>query len=268
MFLTRLSTIVAFCGLFICVVLSEADVVDSLESRAQEAAKKKRAPKYYHNVVIAHAVLACLVWVMVIPTGSILMRVLPKRFAFRVHAFFQSFGVILYIAAVGMGIWMGRTTSKLNNYHSILGLVIFALVGFQVIAGAIHHWVFYKKTLKRSNLSRAHLWLGRILITAGMINGGLGFKLSSPDWHYGVRVASTGDIAAYSILCGLFWFAYVFIVICYEVRSVPERPAVFDSDSDQIQEVKRENRSAAHKRSLGRQEKVRTHKGRPGVLVV
>lgn len=228
-----------------CVALGEPDITSSLEPRAPVAAqRKKHAPKHYHKVVIAHGVMASLAWVIIFPSGSIFMRVLPNGYAFKVHAFFQSFGIILYIAAVGMGIWMGRTTDKLDNYHTILGLVIFGLVAFQVIAGAIHHWVIYKKTHKRSNLARIHLWLGRILITAGMINGGLGFKLSSPDWHYGVKVASTGDIVAYSILCVLFWLAYILIVVYYEVRPGPSGGTVSDSDSDGMQEVKRELRTS------------------------
>jgi hypothetical protein len=53
-------------------------------------------------------------------------------------------------------------------------------------------------------ISYMHIWLGRILVTAGIINGGLGLLMA-------YRPPTVGQIAAYSVLAGIVWV--VFIVV-------------------------------------------------------
>lgn len=185
-------------------------------------------------MVVTHAILASLAWVIFFPLGSILMRLLSGRYAFRVHAYIQLLGIILYTAAVGTGIWMGRTTHKLKTSHPIIGLVIFGLMVLQVAAGMTHHWILYKKYLRRTHMARVHLWIGRILITLGMINGGLGFKLSAPDYRYGVKVASKAELAAYGGACGFMWLTYVFIVTHIEMKTKQNTGTDLDLKQPQI----------------------------------
>lgn len=54
-----------------------------------------------------------------------------------------------------------------------------------------------------------HIWLGRLLITLGMINGGLGLLLSAN--------ASTGEYIAYGVIAAVIWVAYVALVVGGEV---------------------------------------------------
>lgn len=58
--------------------------------------------------------------------------------------------------------------------------------------------------------SYAHLWLGRILITLGIINGGLGLKLAG-NVHRGTYIA-------YGVVAGLFWLAWMLAACFGEVR--------------------------------------------------
>lgn len=54
----------------------------------------------------------------------------------------------------------------------------------QFVLGVLHHRI-YKKTQSPTKLAPIHIWLGRVVIPAGIINGFLGFPLAlNPryDW--------------------------------------------------------------------------------------
>lgn len=51
-------------------------------------------------------------------------------------------------------------------------------------------------------ITHAHIWLGRIIVTLGMINGGLGLQLTG---------VSTGSYIAYGVVVGLFWLVWMAI---------------------------------------------------------
>lgn len=89
---------------------------------------------------------------------------------------------------------------QLDVYHPVLGLTIFALVFIQIVAGIIHH-LFFRKYLRRTVISYVHIWLGRILVTAGIINGGLGLLMA--------HNASKGQIAAYGVVAGIIWVVFI-----------------------------------------------------------
>jgi len=65
----------------------------------------------------------------------------------------------------------------LNQAHPIIGIVLFVLLFFQPLLGFLHHFMF-KKHGRRMVWSYGHIWLGRIIITLGIINGGLGLQLA------------------------------------------------------------------------------------------
>ena len=56
-----------------------------------------------------HGVLGSLAMVILFPMGSIFMRVIPGRFAIWAHALAQLVSLIVYIGAVGMGIYLVQT---------------------------------------------------------------------------------------------------------------------------------------------------------------
>jgi hypothetical protein len=78
----------------------------------------------------------------------------------------------------------------------------------QPISGYVHH-LGYKKTGGRTTPSHAHIWLGRIIIILGMINGGLGFKLAGNT--------RTGPVA-YTIVAVIFFIAYILAILIGERR--------------------------------------------------
>lgn len=79
----------------------------------------------------------------------------------------------------------------------------FIVLFFQPALGLIHHAQF-KKYQTRTVWSHAHIWVGRLVITLGIINGGLGFQLAE---SMGMEVKDR--MIAYSVIAGVTWVAWV-----------------------------------------------------------
>jgi len=171
-------------------------------------------PTNYQKVVIAHAVMGILAWVIFFPLGAVLIRLIKSPSAARTHGFVQVFAYSLFIAGAGMGIWMAKTTQQLDAYHCLIGLVLLSVAGIQAFAGYLQH-VLYKKGRRTVPLNFTHVWLGRALITLGMINGGLGLLLSSDG--------SRPDYIAYGVVTTIIWLCYITVVVVVQRRKRPEQ---------------------------------------------
>jgi hypothetical protein len=193
------------------------------------------------TIRMAHGIIACLVFAILFPFGAISLRIIPGRFTVVVHVLFQLLAHVLYIVAFGLGIWMASKiksvtffdlvsssrgklpiclkTARLillvqyNNHHLVIGIVIFALLFFQPFLGIIHHLGF-KKHSQRGVVSHIHIWLGRILITLGIINGGLGLRLA------GIR--RSGVYIAYGLVAGIIWLVWMATTIFSESKRLRE----------------------------------------------
>lgn len=171
------------------------------------------------KILIAHAVLACLAFVIFFPVGSILIRLGKFRGVWLVHGLFQLFAYLVYIAAFGIGVWMVNNipVDLLSNYHPIIGIIVLVMLFFQPILGLVHHLKF-KKYSRRTVWSHAHLWIGRIVITLGIINGGLGLHLASDAPAFSGFAPSNGQIIAYGVIAGCMWSLWVIAAIIGERR--------------------------------------------------
>lgn len=189
---------------------------------------------------LAHGVMASLAFVVFFPVGAISIRIIPGRFALLLHVAFQMLAYALYICAFALGIWMvthikfegfdfvsnssyvlycladyEQLGNSSTNYHPIIGIVVFALLFFQPISGFVHHHLF-KKHQRRQAASYAHLWLGRTLITLGIINGGLGLRLADNT--------RKGEIA-YGIVAGVIWLVWMAAAVLGEIKRGRKAPA-------------------------------------------
>ena len=61
----------------------------------------------------------------------------------------------------------------------------------------------YKRRHARTRWATAHVWFGRIVITLGIINGGLGLELSGNT--------KKGEIA-YGVVAGVVWLLWMTVV--------------------------------------------------------
>ncbi|USP78676.1 CBD9-like protein [Curvularia clavata] len=190
--------------------------------------------KNRREMLIAHGVLAALAFVIFFPVGGIAIRLVSMSGIAWLHGAFQIFGYAVYIAGAGLGIYLAKNLNLLNTHHPIIGLVLLAVLFFQPALGWIHH-LFFVKTQGRTFWSHAHIWVGRLAITLGIINGGLGLRLADR-----ANLSSRAGQIAYGVVAGLMWLAWVGAIVIGERRRnraapVAETPKMAEeraSDSD------------------------------------
>lgn len=81
---------------------------------------------------VIHGILAAVAFVILLPMGSILMRIIPGRFAIWIHGLTQLVAYIIYIAAAALGFWMiqevqiprsgGSLVSQARSSHTLFDL--------------------------------------------------------------------------------------------------------------------------------------------------
>ncbi|PKX97299.1 cytochrome b561 domain-containing protein [Aspergillus novofumigatus IBT 16806] len=126
----------------------------------------------------AHGILMSVAFILIFPLGATVLRLSKPNYAVWIHAGIQLTGWALMLGGLATGLRVGKILDRLhNNTHTVFGTVIVVLMLIQPFLGAIHHWVYIRKKT-RTALAPVHVWLGRILIVLGMVNGGLGLRLA------------------------------------------------------------------------------------------
>jgi hypothetical protein len=162
----------------------------------------------------AHAIIMILVFVIFFPSFALMLHIVPYSKIVYVHASFQLFTLALAVAGFGIGISMARSLGFIRMYHPIIGMVtVPCLILFQPAMGFLQHRYFHK-TGGKSVFAYLHRWLGRCLITLGIINAGLGFRLTG----IGLSIAPVGAVIAYGVVAGIVGLAYALIVVLLPLR--------------------------------------------------
>lgn len=102
-----------------------------------------------------------------------------------------------------MGIWIAVQKGYLNTSHAILGLFVVASLVLQPVTGMVHHLLF-KKLGRRNVATQPHIWWGRVIVTLGIINGGLGLQLTRQERE---------KVIAYAVAAGVLWTLWVVVVV-------------------------------------------------------
>ncbi|KAJ0425720.1 hypothetical protein BJY00DRAFT_307863 [Aspergillus carlsbadensis] len=168
----------------------------------------------------AHGVVMGIAFGIIFPLGAILLRVIRSKYGVYAHISAQLIGYALMIAGLATGIRVGKILDRLhNNGHTILGTVIVVFLLIQPFIGFWHHHKF-KKTQSTGWWAHVHIWVGRLFLLLGIINGGTGLKLADN---------TTGGIIAYAVVAGVFGVAYIAIaalrqgkVILKDKETTPE----------------------------------------------
>lgn len=133
------------------------------------------------------------------------------------------------------------TVHQLDEKHPIIGIVVFVALFFQPILGLVHHLLF-KRHQTRTIWSHGHIWLGRLAITLGIINGGLGFQLAN-------RPGSHSAMIAYSVIAGVMWLVWVAASIIGESRrrkTMAGAEPLYKSESPRSETAQREMSDVPH----------------------
>ncbi|ROW10049.1 hypothetical protein VPNG_06518 [Cytospora leucostoma] len=138
----------------------------------------------YDWVAVAHAVFMVGCFFGLMPFGVLVLRVGQWV---RWHGLNQGVAMLGVIVGFGLGIktsTLYNRSKSFNTPHQIIGILVFIFLFGQFVLGFMHHRKF-KKTQKPTKLAPIHVWLGRLIIVLGIVNGFLGFPLAlSPRYDY------------------------------------------------------------------------------------
>ncbi|TVY90401.1 hypothetical protein LAWI1_G004725 [Lachnellula willkommii] len=117
------------------------------------------AGSYFHGILLA------TVFLLLLPAGVIgLLSSSPKSFA--LHWIIQLCASVLFLLGLTLGL---LKRSKIDTAHQWVGIAICSSIGIQGLLGWWHHRVFVRLH-KRTWISYAHIWLGRLVMIAGCSN--------------------------------------------------------------------------------------------------
>ncbi|KUI60602.1 hypothetical protein VP1G_07797 [Cytospora mali] len=121
-------------------------------------------------VAVVHAVFMVGCFVVLMPFGVLILRVGQWV---RWHGFHQGVAMVGVIIGFGLGIKTSTLYNRSKNFsnpHQIIGLLVFFFLLGQFVLGCMHHRKF-KKTQQPTKLAPIHVWLGRLILVLGFVNG-------------------------------------------------------------------------------------------------
>jgi hypothetical protein len=188
----------------------------------------KKPPPVFTKVLMAHATILPLAFVVFYPFGAILIRLSSFEGIVWLHAGWMIFTYLtvlggmslvrlspsishsfLYTNNVVQGVWIAVILDELTTYHAIIGLVVTGALLLQPLTGLLHHLLF-RRYSRSSRATYSHVWWGRAVITLGIINGGFGLQLAGNSRN--------GEII-YRVLAGFFWALWMGVVLLSIVRN-------------------------------------------------
>lgn len=178
------------------------------------------------TIILAHGVIMAVVFAGLYPLGSLLMPVFGRWLA---HGAWQMVAFLLMWAGLVLGVMAARNRENLfNDGHTILGGVVVVVLGLQPFLGYFHHRHFVSHQ-RRGAISYVHIWLGRIFMVLGVINGGTGLELSG---------APMGAIVAYSVIAAVVYLIYAIGKVLIQLKR--KKSANVNGSSSEATRVKRE----------------------------
>jgi hypothetical protein len=129
----------------------------------------------YHKMILAHGILAAIVFLFLIPAAVMLVRFYDGRpgWAVRYHARLQIFSSLLILVIFILGFLSVGPNRALTNPHHGIGVAIFVLFILQFIGGAMIKSI----TKARSLRVTLHQWSGRAIALLGITQIPLGLAL-------------------------------------------------------------------------------------------
>lgn len=109
---------------------------------------------------------------------------------------------------VDFAAWLGRSLTwlfktQISAFHAVFGIVVVVLLLFQPILGYVHH-LHYQRYQSITPYTHAHVWYGRVLVSAGLLDGFFGLLLAGQG---------AGILAAYGIIAGGVWVLWILVVV-------------------------------------------------------
>lgn len=157
-----------------------------------------------------HGVMMSALFLLFFPLFALTLYLRTANKVRYIHMPLQILSIILLIIGLATGILLDKNIGAVTAIHQVLGYcVVGCLVFFQPILGIYQH-LHYQKAHSRSALGIFHQWLGRLVILAGVVDGGLGFQQTAamgltswvPRWA----------VVAYNTVAVVIFLIYVAVV--------------------------------------------------------
>ncbi|KAL0930986.1 uncharacterized protein CTRU02_213721 [Colletotrichum truncatum] len=136
----------------------------------------------YHTLILAHGVMAALVFLLIVPVSVLTARFYTKKpgYAIPYHAQLQILGALLLVAVFTLGWFAVGPERSWTNPHHVIGLAIFIMFLLQIIGGRL-----VRNIKGRSLRKMIHRWSGRLIALLGLIQVPLGLTLyGSPKYTF------------------------------------------------------------------------------------
>ncbi|KAF2155978.1 hypothetical protein K461DRAFT_310538 [Myriangium duriaei CBS 260.36] len=159
----------------------------------------------YHSLIKAHGAIACIVFLLLIPTSIITVRFYQRRrrTAIRIHIWLQILVVFLITVVLILGWFAVGPERSLSNPHHAIGVALYTLVLVQVLGGALMRRLERRKDRDYIPVKvMFHHWMGRAIAILGLAQIPLGLAL------YG---AAKGFFITYALILAA-WIVVYFVL--------------------------------------------------------
>ncbi|POR37887.1 Cytochrome b561/ferric reductase transmembrane [Tolypocladium paradoxum] len=137
----------------------------------------------YHRIVLAHGVMAALIFLLLVPGSVMLVRFYSRQPGYAVvyHAQLQVLAGLMLLAVFILGYFAVGPERSLSNPHHGIGVAIFLLFILQLVGGRLVRHI----TKIRSLRIMIHQWSGRAIALLGIVQVPLGLTLyGSPKYLF------------------------------------------------------------------------------------
>ncbi|KAH6890538.1 hypothetical protein B0T10DRAFT_548060 [Thelonectria olida] len=137
----------------------------------------------YHSLIIAHAVMAAIIFLLLIPFSVMTARFYSNRpgWAVKYHAQINIFAGLMLLAVFLLGYFAVGPERSLSNPHHGIGVAIFVMFIVQMAGGRLVRHI----TKARSLRIMIHQWFGRAIALLGIAQVPLGLTLyGSPKYLF------------------------------------------------------------------------------------
>ncbi|RDA91907.1 hypothetical protein CP533_1301 [Ophiocordyceps camponoti-saundersi (nom. inval.)] len=137
----------------------------------------------YHRIVLAHAILGALVFILIVPVAIMTARFYARRPGYAVifHAQMQVLAGLMLLAVFILGYFAVGPSRNLTNPHHGIGVAIFVLFILQLLGGRLVRHIVKLRSLR----IMIHQWSGRAIALLGIVQVPLGLTLyGSPKYIF------------------------------------------------------------------------------------